>query len=704
MPKIITTLAFSLASLIVTNPTEAQTPPPPMNAVEFLSLERLSAPQAAPGGRYYSFEVSTADWDKNRRDTALHVRRLTDNADIPIILPEGEEDPIDHAVWSPQGDAFVTVMELEEDDDNQLYLYSIDSGALRRLTDHGASVSSPVWAPDGQTVYFRAEAPLSDLEDWQRRKRWVLSPYDTDEPDLVWSVSLETGQTEQVLAAPDGYVRGVSVSADGQSLLINSAPGPLIDDRQDGELWLFDLNSREFRQLTWNAHSESGARLSPDAQHIAYIATVNEHGEPYYEDNLFVQRVGARHPELVLPERAMEVVDFEWDATGTGLFLLGNTGLRTQLYHYELATERLTPLTEGNHVISDWRFDPDTGLHSFIRTDATAPGEMYLGTTETGFQPVTHWHDDLQLRFALPTQEAVSWIAEDGQRIEGLLVRPMNAQPGAPFPLVTIVHGGPRSSSQFGAWNTSRAIPVLTGQGYGVLLPNHRGGTGYGDAFMRDMVGGYFQNADTDVLSGVDALIDRGLADPDRLIIMGWSAGGHMTNRLITVTDRFSAASSGAGAADWVSMYGESDTRFNRTPWFGAAPWSEAADPELYVEQSPLWNAWRVTTPTLFFVGERDERVPPTQAMMMHRGVQAAGVETQLFVAPDQPHNFRRLSYQLFKINTELSWFAEHAGLPPYRPVLPQQAFEPDAEDSDRPEDVNEPEREGLHANGSPRP
>ena len=686
-------LVFTLASLLVTVPVHAQTAPPPMNAVDFLSLERLSDPQAVPGARYYSFEVSTADWDKNRRDTVLHIRRLTDNSEIPVTLPEGEDDPIDHAVWSPRGDAFVTVMELEDDDDNQLYLYTVETGELRRLTNHGASVASPVWAPDGQTIYFRAEAPLSDLEDWQRRKRWVIQPYDTDEPDEVWSVSLESGETRQVLSAPDGYVRGLSVSSDGGSLLISSAPGPLIDDRQAGEVWLFDLQTRAFTQLTRNTYSESSAALSPDGTRLAYIATVNAAGDPYYEDNLFVQRVGAPEAELILPDLAMEIVDFGWDATATGLFILGNTGLRTQLFHYELETRRLNALTEGDQVVSDWAFDPDTGLHSFILTNAATPGEMYLGTTETGFQPVTHWHDDLSERYALPTQEAVSWTAEDGQRIEGLLMRPVNAEPGEPFPLVTIVHGGPRSSSQFGAWNTSRAIPVLTGQGYGVLLPNHRGGTGYGDAFMRDMVGGYFNHADTDVLSGVDAMIARGLADPERLIIMGWSAGGHMTNRLITVTDRFVAASSGAGASDWVSMYGESDTRFNRTPWFGAAPWDEGADPSVYLEHSPLWNAWKVTTPTLFFVGESDERVPPTQAIMMHRGVQAAGAETRLYVASDQPHNYRRLSYQLFKINTELAWFAEHAELPEYRPVLPDQAY-PHAEHEDEASEGEEAELE----------
>jgi len=216
-------------------------------------------------------------------------------------------------------------------------------------------------------------------------------------------------------------------------------------------------------------------------------------------------------------------------------------------------------------------------------------------------------------------------------------------------------------------------VPVLAGQGFGILLPNHRGSTGYGDRFMRDMVGKYFRNAHLDVLAGIDALIDEGMADPDQLIKMGWSAGGHMTNKIITVTDRFRAASSGAGGSDWTSLYGESDVRDGRTPWFGAAPWDGSAGLRKLSRQSMLQDANRVTTPTLFFVGEKDVRVPPTQAIMMYRGVKATGTSTALYVAPGQPHGFEKPSYQLFKMNRELQWYAEHLDRPAYEPALPKQ-------------------------------
>ena len=245
------------------------------------------------------------------------------------------------------------------------------------------------------------------------------------------------------------------------------------------------------------------------------------------------------------------------------------------------------------------------------------------------------------------------------------------------MPLVVQTHGGPASSDRFGFGSWSSYTAVLAARGYAVLKPNYRGSTGYGDAFLRDMVGHYFKNAHLDVLAGVDALVARGIADPDRLIKMGWSAGGHMTNKLITFTDRFKAASSGAGAANWVSMYGQSDVRSYRTPWFGGTPWQAGAPIDLYWEQSPLRDVAKVKTPTIFIVGEKDPRVPLAQSVEMHRALKSLGVPTTLYVAPREPHGFIELRHQLTKINVELEWFERWVTK---RPYTWETAPDPDAD------------------------
>jgi dipeptidyl aminopeptidase/acylaminoacyl peptidase len=231
---------------------------------------------------------------------------------------------------------------------------------------------------------------------------------------------------------------------------------------------------------------------------------------------------------------------------------------------------------------------------------------------------------------------------------------------------VVQTHGGPASSDKFSFGRWSNYAQILTAKGYAVIQPNYRGSTGYGDDFLRDMVGSYFKNSHLDVMRGVDHVIGIGVADPDRLVKMGWSAGGHMTNKIITFTDRFKAASSGAGASNWVSMYGQSDVRTYRTPWFGGTPWQKDAPIDVYWEHSPLKYVANVTTPMIFIVGEKDVRVPPDQSVEMFRAVRSLGVPTHLYIAPRQPHGFQELRHQLFKMNVELDWFERYAMGRPY--------------------------------------
>jgi dipeptidyl aminopeptidase/acylaminoacyl peptidase len=180
------------------------------------------------------------------------------------------------------------------------------------------------------------------------------------------------------------------------------------------------------------------------------------------------------------------------------------------------------------------------------------------------------------------------------------------------------------------------------------------------------MVGHYFENAHLDVMAGVDELVRRGLADPDRMVKSGWSAGGHMTNKVITITNRFKAASSGAGAANWVSMYAQSDVRFTRTPWFGGTPWQQDAPIERYWNSSPLKDVAKVTTPTIFFVGEKDARVPMPQSVEMHRALKSNGVATALYIAPREPHSWTEPRHQLTRLNLEIEWFEKYANLRAY--------------------------------------
>lgn len=663
--------AMALAGTTPAGAEETQAPPPaaaPMNAVDFVELPQLAKPVLSPDGSKLVYVRSRPDWSKNKHiDDYVLLDMATGDAQV-ISDWVRDNDSLSAISWAPDGKSFAFAMEGKGDKHDEIYIYDVKSRKATRVTAHRSKVSDIGWSRDGGAIYFRARRP--DPNPAKLRKLQIKA-YDTELPYELWRHDRSDGKS-RLVAGGNISISDYSLSRDGTKILLTIRPDGAGFGSIDGEIWLHDIAAATTVRLTNNRYAEARAQLSPDNKSFAYIATVNDAGEGYYEDNLFVQTIGEAKPRLTMGAVPMEVGDFAWGEGDDTILLLGNIGLRSELFRLTLPADRLERLTRGDHSLGDWRYDPRTGTQVAILTDAASPGEVaVMGAADAAPRRVTRDYADLATRFLLPRQEAFSWTGRDGQLLEGLLVYPVHYRAGDRFPLITITHGGPRSSSQFGSWNMSRAVPVFTGQGYGVFLPNHRGGTGYGDAFMRDMVGRYFNNAHLDVLDGIDALVARGLADPDRLVAMGWSAGGHMTNKLITITDRFKAASSGGGVADWVSLYGESDVRENRTPWFGGSPWQQNAPLASYSEQSILKDAWRVKTPTLFFNGEKDERVPATQAILMYRGVRAAGASTSLYLGEGEPHNFKKLSNQLFKINTELGWFARHVTGSEYRLSLP---------------------------------
>ncbi len=627
----------------------------PMTPIDLLEVPVLSDPRLSPGGDAVVFVLAEADWEKNERVT--HIWRAGVGSEDRAQLTrgtKGESSPR----WSPDGEWIVFVAEREGDDAAQLYRLSAAGGEAERLTSHETSVSSPSFSPDGKLVYFLADDPKTEAEKSRAKLQDDVFAFDENwKHKRLWVLSLE-GRTTRRLTDEDFTVREYRLSRDGKKLALHRAPSPLLDASAAGEVYVMNADGSGPLRLTTNSVPESGAEISPDGSQILFLADSNERFEFYYNRNLFV--VSASGGAAKVLDVAHEVTDAHWSNDGKAIYFVGNTGVRAELFRADLADGKTEPLTAGDHIVSEWRYEPALSAHVFAVDEPGNAGDLWLvAEDESAPRRVTTVYDYLK-KFELPRQEAIRFKGQDGVEVEGMLYYPLGYEPGRRYPLIVHTHGGPRSSDkfEFGGWGTY--TQVSTALGYAVLKPNYRGSTGYGDDFLRDMVGHYFQQAHLDVMAGVDYLIARGIADGDRMAKMGWSGGGHMTNKIITHTDRFKAASSGAGASNWISMYAQSDTRIQRTPWFGGTPWQEDAPIDLYWGHSPLKDIHKAKTPTLVLVGSNDERVPPPQSVEIYRALKANGVETRLYMAPREPHVWRELRHELFKINVELDWFEKH--------------------------------------------
>jgi dipeptidyl aminopeptidase/acylaminoacyl peptidase len=649
-------VVIAAVALLSTSPTDAQTPRP-MTIVDVLEVPRVSDPQLSPDGRYVLYILERADWKANRR--IGHIWRVGTDGSSPAQITNGDRGESSPR-WSPDGRHIAFLARRGDAEENQIYVLSV--GEAQQLSRHPTAVSDIAWAPDGRSIYFIAVEPKTGEEKERERLRDDVYAFEENfKHRHLWRVSVPDGTITRITGG-NSSVLGFHIADDGRRIVLQRATSPLVGEIDKGEVWMMNADGSNGLQLTRNQVAERGARLSPDNSKVLFISGSSGKFETYHSATIFVIPSTGGDPQMaatVLPE----VETAGWAKDGRSIYFVGNIGVRSALFELKVATRAATRLTHGDHALQNWSYVAAADRHVMQIDEPVRAGDVWTLVPSPGESPmrITGVYDELARQFALPRQERIEWKGADGVTVEGLLFYPTGYQPGQRYPLVVQTHGGPQQSDKFGfgAWNYY--AQVLTGKGYAVFRPNYRGSTGYGDAFLRNLVGHYFHQSHLDVMTGVDKVIALGVADPDRLIKMGWSAGGHMTNKLITFTSRFKAASSGAGAANWVSMYAQSDTRVYRTPWFGGTPWQADAPVDNFWNDSPLKYIANVKTPTLFIAGEADVRVPSPQSVEMYRALKSNGVPTRLYMAPREPHGWTELRHQLFKINAELEWFEKYA-------------------------------------------
>jgi len=640
-----------------------------MTLVDIAELPRAIDPQLSPDGRSVLFALSRADWNANR--PVFQLWRQNIGAGPPIQLTFAANGVTNAFTrWSPDGRTILFHR------DGQLFVMPADGGEPKSLTKHATAVTLPTWSTDGKSVYFLAsDARTADERERDRTRNDVYAYEENYKQRQLWSIDVATG-VERAITSGDSSVLSYRLSRDGTRIVCTRAPSPLQGEAWRGEVWTMDAGGANAKAVTANGIEELDPELSPDNRQILFLASASARLEPYYGQNLFIVPASGGTPHALFPDFPYEFDRATWTADGRAVLAVVNMGVHSEIFRIDVAARTFAQLTDGKHAIPPypapaWSFEPKLGKAAFLFDEPTRFGDVWTLSIAGGTPTrVTGVYDDLDRRFALPRQEKVTWKAADGADVEGLLFYPANYEPGTRYPLVVQMHGGPTESDKFGAGSglLLNYFPVLTGRGYVVLRPNYRGSAGYGNAHYRDVVGHYFNNMHLDIMAGVDALVAQGIADPERLVLMGWSAGGHLTNKLITFTDRFKAASAGASAANWISMYAQTDTRQSRTPWFGGTPWQKNAPVDAYWNQSPIKDAAKVRTPTLFFVGENDARVPLPQSVEMWRALASNGVPTRLYVAPREGHQWIELRHQIAKANAELEWFEKYARGRAYAP------------------------------------
>ena len=690
--RFVAAIAIAMATALTPVTTLRANGPEAWSPEFAFKVKRVSLVRPSPDGRHVAFVVGTAAMEGEHSEWVSQVWVADADGKSAVQLTRGDKSSTAPA-WSPDSQwiAFVSARGADKDAKPNLWRIRIDGGEAEALTDEKGGAAAPRWSPDGAHIAFlltdartdEEESAAKEKRDWRvvgedvKRIRLAVVPAEKDGDGKRPLRRLTTGDTSVGNVEGPGHF---DWSPDGKWIAFDHQPTALVDDWPKGDISLVEVATGHVKPLVATPAAEADPSFSPDGGSVAYEASdvpvrwggasriqvvPAAGGAPRALAATFDER-----PDLLgWTQDGSRVIVSETQRTVARLAALPADGTAGVDITPADATVDAPALGGSRAMVGFTSQAPDRAPEAFV---AEVPvGRLYITTTtgagkrssasRTGaaWAPVQVSHVQDLPPVALGRTEVVSWSAPDGKTIEGLLTHPVGYTAGARVPLVVMVHGGPTGvfvRSYTGAPSPYSVAGFAT-HGFAVLRCNVRGSGGYGREFRyanyKDWGGGDYQ----DILSGVDALIAKGVADPDRLGIMGWSYGGYMTSWVITQTRRFKAASVGAGVTNLMSFTGTADIPSFIPDYFGGEYW-DAFDG--WRARSAMFHVKGVTTPTLIQHGESDRRVPISQGYELYNALKRQGVTTKMVVYPRQPHGIQEPKLMRDAMIRNLEWFDQY--------------------------------------------
>ena len=646
---------------------------PTLQPEDIVELKGLSGTTISPNGKWAAFIRTVPILEAEKSEHRGHIWLVSTDGGEPFQLtngPNGDSSP----QWAPDSTRLAFVSR-RGDDKTQIWVILIAGGEAKQLTHVINGASNPQWSSDGKRITFlRGEADseveekrkkakddriVMGIDDFKQQHLWVIeTEVLDDEPELFFSLT-EKGSEEdasvdksQRLTAGDFHVSEPCWSPDGDQIVFIATPSPKADDTMfNGTVHVVDIETKNVRKLTAHAGGESSPRWSPDGDQIAYLHSPAGYGQ---KDLHVILEKGGASTNLTATQLDRNADLPVWSPDGETLYFIAMDRVRWQLYSTSKGVGAIRQITRGDCVIGEISIANDGDTFLCTRSEPYAPTDVWVGSIRTGeMKRLTKLNPQIE-NFALGEVRVIQWQSSDGLEIEGLLCLPIGYEAGKNYPLIVEPHGGPRSSRDLGFKPTWH---YFSGEDFAYFAPNFRGGDGYGNDFAtanyNDWGGGDYQ----DIMTGVDFLIEQGIADPDRLIVGGSSYGGYMTGWVITHTDRFKAACNVCGVINLVSFYAQTDIPSFMSLYFAGPP---SQGLELYRERSPISHVDRVRTPTLILHGEEDIRVPLPQSEEFYAGLKAVDVETLFVKYPREGHSIGEPRHQLDMLKRQLAWYNKY--------------------------------------------
>ena len=638
-----------------------------IEAEDYFSIAGITGIALSPDG-------DTAAWTESRWDVEADGRK-TELWTVDLASKETQRLTFDG--MGPSGirigkDARWIFFAAEDAAGNsQIWRIASDGDDARKITSVSDGIELWDLSADGRSLVYTVSSDQTDDEWKDLREEYADLEYGHGVTAFseVHSLDLGSWRTRKVF---DGkrVIRSLDLSADGRLAALATAPdNELVHNEGWSRVEVLDIASGDLTEVTYqgwrDAHDSpfgwiDDVQMANDGKALGF--TISFDGFP---TRVYTASAEGDVWDLTEMDRPVGVSvnggSLGWRPDSHTLFFTGDSHARVRLFRQDLG-ESATVVTPGDVVIGSYAFDAQGSKILVTAGALDSPEDLYLVAADGALDRVSRINPQVDA-WILPSIETVQWTAPDGAQVEGILELPPGwTKDDGPLPLIVEIHGGPTAATHLKMrfWIYGRTL--LPAKGYALLSPNYRGSTGYGDQFMTQLIGHENDIEVKDILAGVDSLIDRGIADPERLGVTGWSNGGFLTNALIAETDRFKAASSGAGVLDQVLQWAVEDTPGHVINFMSAAlPWQ---NPENYLKGSPLYGLASVTTPTLIHVGGSDPRVPPAHSRGLYRALKIyLDVPAELVVYPGAHHGLRTYTHREAKMAWDLAWFEKYLGV-----------------------------------------
>lgn len=621
----------------------------PMSIDDSLRMVSASGLVMAPGGESVLYTRSELDWKDNGRERQTWLRSLEGDEHFQYIGEAGGGG----FQYSPDGRWLGFTRSVEGK--SQIFRMRTSGGEAVQLSEHATSVGAWRWTADSSRIFFTANAKEEEREKGDDAIVVDEGPNGQSSGSWreLWMLDVAS-KRETAIVEGEVRVGAFDVAPDGERVAYTARSENRRNQQYKSELYVVHIADRVPRRLTNNNAPESNPIWAPDGSGFVFSAPSIEEWE------LRLAKLWWMNPDSGEARQVSGAFDGNlrgavWQSDSRHLLFLGQQGTNTNLYRLDVQGGGVRQLSDLEGSMGSATFSADRSLVAFTHSDYDTPSDLWWSTVD-GFAPqrLTRLNAKLEREIAFGQGSTLRWNSSDGTSIEGVLYLPASYREGMQLPLVLNIHGGPAGSFT----NSFRASNhVWTGQGYALLCPNVRGSSGYDDELlrgnMRDIGGGDYQ----DLMTGVDQLIERGLVDPERMGVRGWSYGGILGGWTITQTDRFRAASLGAMVSDWTSEYGPGFNHDVRLWYIGGTPWE---NPEAWRERSSLTHIANVQTPTILFHGMSDTTDTEPQSMMYFQALKDRGVECRYLRFPREGHGIREPRHRRALDAAELAWFQQH--------------------------------------------